>query len=93
MDRLLENLRKRIGNGLASSSINRVILWNEICQSSKEFLAPKFFVLVGYNVFLLLRSIEGIEKKDENCYCALDIQKFGCREISVFMMDLSRNCD
>ena len=70
LDRLLRNLRNWIGNCLASPSINRVVLWDEICPSSKEFLAPKFFVLVGCNLFLL-RTVE--EREDRNNYCALDI--------------------
>jgi len=69
VDQLLENLRNWIGNGLASPSINRVNLWDEIFPSSKEFFAPKFLVLMGYNVFLL-RPVEEREKGWKQLLCS-----------------------
>jgi len=39
-----------------------VVLWDEICPYSKEFLTSKFLVLVGSNVFLLLRPVEERER-------------------------------
>jgi len=66
-------------------------LWDEIYPSSKELLGSEFLILVGCNVFFLLHPVEERERNDENSYCVLNIQEFGCREISVFMMGLSRN--
>jgi len=57
----------------------------------KNLLPPKFLVLMGCNVFLLLRPVEKTERKDENSFCALGIQEFGYCEMSVFAMGLSRN--
>ena len=83
-------MKDRIGNGQASPSINNVDLWDEICPSSKAFLGPKFLGLVGCNIFLL-NSVEERKRKNENICCALDIQEFGYRDLSAFVMGLSRN--
>ena len=59
-----------------------------------NFLPPNFFLLrVAMSFFFFVRWRK--ERKDENS-CALDIQEFYCREMSVFGMGLSRNitsCD
>ena len=63
MNQLLENLRNQIGNDLASPSINRVDLWEEICPSSKEFLAPNFFCFDGLHCLSSSSSGEGKREK------------------------------
>ena len=66
----------------------------EICQSFKDLLAFKFLVLVGCNVFLLLRSVEEREGEygdDGNGCWASAAWKSGRNKISDFAMSLSQN--
>jgi len=51
--------------------------------------AFKILVLVGCDVFLLRRVEEGEGEDGDGC-CEPDIQEFGCRGTSVFMMGSSR---
>ena len=55
----------------------------------KNFL-PQIFCFGGLQCLSFSSSCGG-KIKDENGCCSLDIQEFGCREMSIFTMSLSRN--